>query len=155
MSRIRYVAVAAILVGTLWAQNSAPPGAPNFGAPTQPTSQSKQPETSAPAVPNATSPIQPNANPGPTHPSAALPSPSAPDSTVLLVTKRVKAAYPIEAQLEKLQGEVVLKIVVSETGDVESAEVVSGHPVLAKAAVDAVKKWKVQPFIRNSKKYSE
>ncbi len=71
------------------------------------------------------------------------------------MTKRVKAAYPIEAQLEKLQGEVVLKIVVSETGDVESAEVVSGHPVLAKAAVDAVKKWKVQPFIRNSKKYSE
>jgi TonB family protein len=63
----------------------------------------------------------------------------------------VKAAYPIEAQLEKLQGEVVLKIVVSETGDVESAEVVSGHPVLAKAAVDAVKKWKFQPFIRNSK----
>jgi TonB family protein len=63
----------------------------------------------------------------------------------------VKAAYPIEAQLEKLQGEVVLKIVVSETGDVESAEVVSGHPELAKAAVDAVKKWKFQPFIRNSK----
>jgi TonB family protein len=40
----------------------------------------------------------------------------------LEVIKRVKASYPGEAEQEKLQGEVVLKIVVSETGDVESAE---------------------------------
>jgi len=40
---------------------------------------------------------------------------------------------------------------VSETGDVENVEVVSGDPVLARAAVDAVKKWKSKPFIKNGK----
>jgi protein TonB len=34
---------------------------------------------------------------------------------------------------------------------VESAEVVSGDPVLAKSAVDAAKKWKFTPFIKNGK----
>jgi TonB family protein len=42
-----------------------------------------------------------------------------------------------------------LTIVVSETGGVESAEVVSGNPVLAKAAISAVEKWKFQPYIRS------
>lgn len=63
----------------------------------------------------------------------------------------MKAAYPSAAADEKLQGEVILKIVVSETGDVESAEIVSGHPVLAKAAVDAAKKWKFKPYFKNGK----
>jgi TonB family protein len=45
----------------------------------------------------------------------------------------------------------VVKIVVSGTGDVEGAEVVGGNPVLAKAAISAVEKWKLQPYIRNGK----
>jgi TonB family protein len=44
-----------------------------------------------------------------------------------------------------------VKILVSETGDVESAEAVSGDPILAKSAVDAGKKWKFKPFIKNGK----
>ena len=44
-----------------------------------------------------------------------------------------------------------MKLLVSETGDVENVEVVSGDPILAKAAVDAVKKWKFKPFIKNGK----
>jgi TonB family protein len=50
---------------------------------------------------------------------------------------------------DKLQGQVIVRIVVSETGDVESAEIISGNPVLANAAVDAVKQWKFKPYIRN------
>jgi TonB family protein len=61
----------------------------------------------------------------------------------------VKAAYPPTAVPDKLQGQVIVRIVVSETGDVETAEVISGNPVLANAAVDAVKQWKFKPYIRN------
>ncbi len=52
---------------------------------------------------------------------------------------------------EKLQGQVIVKIVVSETGDVESADIVSGNPVLARSALDAVKKWKFNPVVKNGK----
>jgi len=43
----------------------------------------------------------------------------------------------------------MVKVLVSETGDVESVEVISGNPALTQAAVDAVKKWKFKPFIKN------
>jgi TonB family protein len=52
---------------------------------------------------------------------------------------------------DKLQGQVIVKMVVSETGDVESTEVVSGNPVLDSAAVGAAKKWKFRSFIKNGK----
>jgi TonB family protein len=80
------------------------------------------------------------------------PPPAAPaDSTVLEPIKTVKATYPDEAREKRLQGQVVVKVQVSETGDVESAEVTSGDPIFAKAAVEAAKKWKFKPFIRNGK----
>ena len=44
-----------------------------------------------------------------------------------------------------------MKACVSETGDVESVELISGDPILAKSAIDAVKKWKFKPFIKNGK----
>lgn len=40
---------------------------------------------------------------------------------------------------------------VSTTGDVEKVEVISGDPILARSAVDAAKKWKFKPFIKNGK----
>lgn len=61
----------------------------------------------------------------------------------------VKPAYPPAAVPDKLQGQVIVRLVVSETGDVETAEVISGNPVLANAALDAAKQWKFKPYIRN------
>ena len=66
----------------------------------------------------------------------------------------MKATYPWEARDRQLQGQVWVKIQVSETGDVKSAEIISGDPVLAKSAIDAVKKWKFKPFIKNGKPIS-
>jgi len=74
-----------------------------------------------------------------------------PDSSTLLATRVIKPIYPIAGEQEKLEGLVVLKIAVSETGDVEGVEVVNGNPVLAQAATDAAKEWKFKPFIRNGK----
>jgi len=62
--------------------------------------------------------------PAPDH----IPPPPLADSTKLEPIQIKKAAYLYEAQEKKLQGEVVVRILVSETGDVETAEIVSAIP---------------------------
>ncbi len=66
-------------------------------------------------------------------------------AAALLVTK-VQLVYPRDA---RIQGSVVLKAQISETGDVTSLELISGHPMLAPAAIDAVKQWKYRPYLLN------
>lgn len=48
-----------------------------------------------------------------------------------------------------MRGEVVLKAVIDKTGSVERVELISGHPVLVPAAIDAVKQWKNKPYLLN------
>ncbi|MBZ5531345.1 MAG: energy transducer TonB [Acidobacteriia bacterium] len=72
-----------------------------------------------------------------------------PDSTRLESIKAPRAPYPLKARELKLQGQVMIGLLISETGDVESTEIVSGEPILAQAAADAFKKWKFKPYIRN------
>jgi TonB family protein len=82
---------------------------------------------------------------------ALSPATSPGDSAKLEPIKTQKADYPPEAARDGLQGQVVVKVLVSETGAVESVEVVRGDPILAKAALSAAKKWKFKPFIRGGK----
>ena len=112
------------------------------------SAQDKPPSASSTNPPASASGPQPDAVPQ-TQPTVAPALP--PDSKFLEPTKIVKALYPLGAEKDELQGEVVVKFIVSETGDVERAEVVSGNPVLASAALDAAKKWKFKPFIRGGK----
>jgi len=57
--------------------------------------------------------------------------------------------YPFDAVKDKLQGKVLVRAVISESGDIESAVPISGDPLLAKAAVDAAKEWKFRPYLRD------
>jgi TonB family protein len=57
----------------------------------------------------------------------------------------------MEARVKEVQGRVWIHLLISETGDVESADIVSGQPDLAHAALEAMKKWKFKPYIRNGK----
>ena len=57
----------------------------------------------------------------------------------------------MEAREKQLQGQVWVRMSVTETGDVKGVELVSGDPILAKAALEAAKKWKFKPFIKNGK----
>jgi TonB family protein len=85
-------------------------------------------------------------------PAAASPSPPGlPDSTRLEVIKAPRPDYPAQAAVKALQGEVWIKLLVSETGDVESTEIISGDPDLAKATAAAMKKWKFKPFIKDGR----
>jgi TonB family protein len=90
----------------------------------------------------------PDSGKSPTEPT---PPPVPGDSTKLEAIQIEKAIYPLEAQAKQLQGAVWVKIAVSESGDVEGVEVVSGDPTLAEAAVHAARKWKFKPFIKNGK----
>lgn len=90
--------------------------------------------------------------PAPSPSPAVAASPAVPgDSTELIVIKAPKPSYPIEAAHNGVQGKVWIHLLISETGDVETADIVSGDPDLARAAQDAMKKWKFKPYIRNGK----
>jgi TonB family protein len=67
------------------------------------------------------------------------------------VQSKVNPIYPQEARTARISGTVVLKAVIDQTGDVVSLQLVSGHPLLAPAAIDAVKQWKYRPYLLNGK----
>lgn len=64
-----------------------------------------------------------------------------------LLVKRVQPSYPEKARQERVQGVVVLKILISRDGDVREVTVVSGDPLLAPEAIRVVKLWKYKPFL--------
>jgi len=66
-------------------------------------------------------------------------------------TTKVPPDYPAIAKQLKIQGVVELEAIVSETGVVEKVNIVSGNPVLTKPAVEALKKWKFNPFQADGK----
>ena len=43
----------------------------------------------------------------------------------------------------------MLEAVINKEGTIDTLRVLSGHPVLAQAALDAVKQWKYRPTILN------
>src|SRR5437868_15246945 len=81
---------------------------------------------------------------------AAAQSPSA-NGPVRLTGKVVVrsfdvAKYPAAAQNQKIQGRVVLDVVISPKGKVERTVPISGDPLLATAVSDISKKWSFEPY---------
>ncbi len=64
---------------------------------------------------------------------------------------RVLPEYPAQARTLRVEGPVVLEAMVMEDGSVHDLKVVSGHPTLAHAALDAVRQWRYQPYRLNGK----
>lgn len=58
---------------------------------------------------------------------------------------KVAPTYPEIARRLDITGTVRIQVVVAPNGDIEDSKVVGGHPVLVKAAMDALKKWKFEP----------
>src|SRR5262249_47391831 len=54
-------------------------------------------------------------------------------------------SYPPVARAAKISGAVQVQILVSETGEVIEANVVSGHPMLRDTAVQAARQWQFKP----------
>lgn len=70
------------------------------------------------------------------------------------VTRRLRSkvapTYPELARKMNITGVVRVQITVDKNGTVKSAKLVGGHPVLANASLEAVKKWKYEPGAEES-----
>jgi TonB family protein len=69
-------------------------------------------------------------------------------STGLLI-KKVQPQYPAGAKQARVEGTVVMKAEIDKKGHVEELSLISGDPLLAPAALKAVKKWKYKPYVLN------
>ena len=85
----------------------------------------------------------------PVRPDPSAPAPAAasrpglhPGLTMLY---RKEAQYPKIARQTGAQGPVALDVTIGTDGHVKAAKVLSGHPMLANAAVEAVKQWRYYP----------
>jgi len=63
-----------------------------------------------------------------------------------LVVHRVEPVYPPEARKDRLEGTIALDIVVGRDGSVLSMQPLNGPDVLARAAMDALRWWKFEPY---------
>jgi len=68
-----------------------------------------------------------------------------------ILEHQVTPIYPRQALSLRLEGPVVLEAIVSENGRLENIKAVSGHSLLARAAVDAVRQWRYRPYLLNGK----
>ncbi|MGA8273032.1 MAG: TonB family protein [Candidatus Sulfotelmatobacter sp.] len=66
------------------------------------------------------------------------------------LTHKVQPTYLALARSARIQGVVVLQAMISKLGTIENLKVLSGHPMLAPAAIDAVRQWRYRPYILNN-----
>ncbi len=66
-----------------------------------------------------------------------------------LLIRKIPPTYPPLARQARIQGTVILQAQISKTGDIQNLQLISGHPMLAPAAIEAVKQWKYKPYLLN------
>lgn len=87
--------------------------------------------------------VAPPPPPGPTHPLKI--SHWAEGNLIY----RVQPVYPLLAKQARIQGAVQLRAIISKTGTIERLALESGHPMLAGAAMEAVRQWRYRPYLLN------
>jgi len=87
-------------------------------------------------------------------PSAVVPKIAAPQLLRVsegeeagLLVRRVPPTYPPLARRAHVTGAVVFQVHINKEGNVEKLQLISGHPMLAQAATEAVKQWKYKPYL--------
>lgn len=88
--------------------------------------------------PVAAEPVKPDA-----------PHPVGGDVQAAKLIKKVIPVYPVLARQARISGTVRLAGVIAKDGTIEQLQVVSGHPLLVKSAVDAVRQWVYKPTLLN------
>ena len=69
-----------------------------------------------------------------------------PDEAAKHLSTSTRPKYPPLAEQARIQGNVILEIEIDPSGATSSMRLVSGHPMLVAAAMEAVRQWKYQPF---------
>ncbi len=68
-----------------------------------------------------------------------------PEAAAGSLIHRVEPKYPEEARQKGIQGPVVLEVHIGRDGAIQDVKLVSGQPLLANAAIAAVKQWRFKP----------
>jgi protein TonB len=66
-----------------------------------------------------------------------------------LLIRKVQPTYPPLARQARIQGQVVLHAEISKEGTIQNLQLISGHAMLAPAAIEAVKQWRYKPYLLN------
>jgi TonB family protein len=66
-----------------------------------------------------------------------------------MLLSKVQPQYPADAKEARIQGVVVLQATIDKEGNIAQLELISGHPMLAPAAIEAVRQWKYRPYLLN------
>jgi periplasmic protein TonB len=66
-----------------------------------------------------------------------------------LLIKKVTPNYPPLARQARIQGKVLLQAEISKEGTIQNLQLISGHAMLAPAAIEAVKQWRYKPYLLN------
>jgi TonB family protein len=67
------------------------------------------------------------------------------------LVRQIPPTYPQGVTAQGLEGTVILKTVVDDSGKVESVHLIEGNPALADAAIHAVEQWRYRPYVRGGK----
>lgn len=63
---------------------------------------------------------------------------------------QIRPVYPPLAKQARIQGTVRLQAIIDKDGSVIELQIVSGHPLLQQAALQAVSQWKYRPTLLNN-----
>ncbi len=66
-----------------------------------------------------------------------------------LLIRKVNPSYPPLARQARIQGVVLLQAEISKEGNIINLQLISGHPMLAPSAIEAVKQWRYKPYLLN------
>jgi len=66
-----------------------------------------------------------------------------------LLIQKIEPKYPSLALQAHIWGQVVLRAIIGKDGDIKELGLVSGHPLLAPAAIEAVRQWHYRPYLLN------
>lgn len=88
-----------------------------------------------------------------------VPPPAPPERKPIRVSSGVQAAkklrnvdpiYPPLAKQARIQGVVKIEAVIGKEGVIQNLTVITGHPLLVQAALDAVSQWRYAPTLLNN-----
>lgn len=65
------------------------------------------------------------------------------------IVHKVEPYYPQKAKEKHIQGDVILRFIIDEHGNVADLVVLQGDPLLAESALNVVKQWKYRPYLLN------
>jgi protein TonB len=120
-----------LLPGTA-AQTSAQPSAQAPSQPINGTPGSEAPDTTAAVTSNAAENVHMSAD------------------TSAVVSHTVKPGYPVLARQMQVQGSVTLQALINKDGSIQDLHILSGPPILASAAREAVRQWRFKPHYQGA-----